>query len=233
MPLRAHYIQHVWFEGPGSIATWLGARHATVTSTQVYRDARWPALDSFDWLIVLGGPMSVNEEGFYPWLAPEKRFLREAIEAGRPVLGICLGAQLLASALGASVRPNPQPEIGWWPIVPVPSHSPSPFAPLFDDPIEAFHWHGETYDLPDGAVWLARSAACSQQAFSHGERVLGLQCHFETTPDAARMLIDQCGDALGPGRWIQPASELLRVPRRFDQIHKAMNRVLDRFATAD
>ncbi len=230
--MHVHFLQHVPFEGPGSIATWLGARHATSSTTDPGAGGRFPAPTAFDWLIVLGGPMSANDEALHPWLPAEKRFIREAVNAGKTVLGICLGAQVLAAALGAAVRRNAAPEVGWFPIEPVPGADRSVFGSLFPAPVEAFHWHSETFDLPPGAVRLAHSAACSQQAFGLGDRVLGLQCHFETTPDAVRMLIDYCGDELTPGRGVQPASELVRIPHRFDQINRVMDAVLDRLAAA-
>lgn len=228
--MRVHYVQHVPFEGPGRVATWLGAHRANVTSTLPYQAQRFPDASAFDWLVLLGGPMSANDEGLYPWLVTEKQFIREAVDAGKTILGICLGAQLLAASLGSAVRRNSVAEVGWFPIEPAPDAERSPFGSLFATPLEAFHWHSETFDLPADAVWLARSAACSLQAFSLGDRVLGLQCHFETTADGAQLLIDHCGDELRPSRWVQPASELVRIPQRFERSHRVMDRILNQLA---
>jgi GMP synthase-like glutamine amidotransferase len=101
--VRVHYLQHVPFEDPGSILPWLSRRGADVSSTPLFADARLPDPAGVDFLIVVGGPMSANDDADLPWLSPEKQFIRETIAAGRPVLGICLGAQLIASALGARV----------------------------------------------------------------------------------------------------------------------------------
>lgn len=194
--MRIHILQHVPFEGLGSIEPWLAARHAELSYTRFF-EPYWslPALDELDLLILLGGPMSVNDEAKLPWLVQEKAFVAEAIDAGKAVLGICLGAQLIASALGARVYPGPQKEIGWFPLQAEPL---SAEAEVFRFPtaIKAFHWHGETFDLPKGAVHLARSAACLHQAFQVGERVLGLQFHLETTPASALAMLEHCADEL-------------------------------------
>src|SRR5262245_36742113 len=117
MPMRAHYLQHVPFETPGSMLTWLAQQDASVTSTRMFEPHRLPAVDDFDLLIVMGGPMSVNDEAEHPWLVPEKQLVRDAIEGGRAVVGVCLGAQVIASALGCRVYRNAVREIGWFPVV--------------------------------------------------------------------------------------------------------------------
>lgn len=228
--MRVHYLQHVAFEGLGSIAAWLEAREARLTATRLYEEPapRLPSADELDWLVVMGGPMSVNDEATHPWLVAEKQLVREAVAASRVVLGICLGAQLVASALGARVAPGPEPEIGWFPIEPVEGAGASPFAPLFARPREVFHWHGETFDLPPGAVRLARSAACPNQAFSLGDRVLALQFHLEMTPEGVAALADHCGDELVPRPWVQSRDAMLADPGRFDAIHAAMAQLLER-----
>ena len=114
--MRAHYLQHVEFEGLGSIEPWLKAAGYEITNTRLFESAKLPDLKKIDLLIVMGGPMSVNDEDDFPWLVSEKKFIREAINSGKPVLGICLGAQLIASATGARVYRNPIKEIGWFPI---------------------------------------------------------------------------------------------------------------------
>ncbi len=116
--MKVHVLQHVPFEGLGSIDPWLASRGAEVAYTRFFQNDPLPSPGSMDLLVVMGGPMSVNDEGELAWLAPEKRFVRDAVESGVPVLGICLGAQLIASALGACVYPNRVKEIGWFPFRP-------------------------------------------------------------------------------------------------------------------
>src|SRR5690606_3581623 len=115
-PMRAHYLQHVPFEGLGSIEPWLRARGFSVTATRFFEDPALPDPRGIDLLVVMGGPMSVNDDASLPWLVDEKRFVRAAIDANIPVLGICLGAQLIASAMGARVQPGREKELGWFPV---------------------------------------------------------------------------------------------------------------------
>lgn len=187
-------IQHVAFEGPGSIAAWL-QRRGVVPSYRMLHDAaaRLPDPAGFDLIVLMGGPMSVNDEAEHPWLVEEKRFLRAAIAAGAAVVGICLGAQLIASALGAPVRAGPEKEIGWFDIEAVAAGADALAVP---GRMRVFHWHGETFELPAGAVWLARSALTPHQAFQIGRRVVGLQFHPETTPETLESLIAHAGHEL-------------------------------------
>jgi GMP synthase-like glutamine amidotransferase len=228
--MRVHYLQHVPFEGLGCIQEWLETRSAAISVTRLYEHVEFPNVHDFDWLIVMGGPMSANDECAYPWLIEEKRFVSQAIASSKVVLGICLGAQVIASALGARVLPNTQPEIGWFPIEPTPDASRASFSSLSEMPQEVFHWHGETFELPRNAVHLARSAACENQAFALGERVIGLQFHLETTPGSAQSLIENCRGDLAPGRWVQSESEMLRYPERFRRINLVMKALLDGLA---
>jgi GMP synthase-like glutamine amidotransferase len=220
--MRVHYFQHVPFEGLGSIAGWLESRSARVTSTRFFEDSRLPGVTDIDWLVVLGGPMSANDEETRPWLSVEKRFIAEAVAGEKVVLGICLGAQLIASALGARVYPNAQPEIGWFPI-----ERTRPGGLALPARADVFHWHGETFDLPPGALGFAGSEACRNQAFAIGERVVGFQFHLETTPMAARAMIAACGSDLVPGRFIQTEEEILASTERFDRINALMAGVLE------
>lgn len=223
-------LQHVPFEGIGSIQTWMDARSAVVSTTRLFEQDEMPAPSGFDWLIVMGGPMSVNDESVHAWLPAEKGLIAGAIQEGKTVLGICLGAQLIASALGARVIPNPDKEIGWFPVRRWPGAD-SEIARLFDDGTEVFHWHGETFDLPAGAVGFLQSDACRNQAFSIGSRVVGLQFHIETTPRSAASLIENSRDELVTGPYIQTEAEMLAQPGRFPRVNRLMDAVLEILAS--
>lgn len=225
--MRVHCLQHVSFEGLGSIAPWLAQHGCEVSTTRLDLGAPLPPLDELDWLIALGGPMSVNDEAAYPWLPSEKRLIGAAVRGNKIVLGICLGAQLIASALGASVQPNGQREIGWFPIQRTGDGARCELGRLLPPALEVFHWHGERLNLPNGAVHLARSAACDAQAFSYGDRVLGLQFHLETTPAAAAALIASCAGELSEGPYVQQPRAMLARPDRFTRINQVMAGVLD------
>ena len=225
--MRIHWLQHVPFEGLGSIEDWADRRGHALARTRLFADEALPRADAFEWLVVMGGPMSVHDEAALPWLAPEKSLVRAAVAAGRRVLGICLGAQLLAEALGGAVTRNAHREIGWSPLRKAEALRGHPLDAALPDGIEAFHWHGETFSLPPGAVPVASSAACANQGFVHGPRVAALQFHLETTPKSAQALIAQCGSELVAGPYIQTAAAMLADPRRFERVNAAMGDVLD------
>ncbi len=229
--LRVHWIQHVPFEGLGSMEAWLTGRGALVGASRMHEWPAFPPVRDVDLLIVMGGPMSVNDEAAFPWLREEKAFVAGAIDAGVAVLGICLGAQLIASALGAGVRRSEHAEIGWFPIQRVPGSS-GPVADVLPQRAEVFHWHGETFDLPPGARLVAGSEACRNQAFVIGDTVAGFQFHLETTPASARALIDNCRADLVPGRFIQQEDQILSSGDRFQRINTVMYAVLERLAEA-
>jgi GMP synthase-like glutamine amidotransferase len=221
--MNVHILQHVSFEGIGSIDKWLNQRNANVSYSRFYESNDLPALSEIDLVIIMGGPMSVHDESEFPWLVEEKRFLREAISAGIPILGICLGAQLLASALGAKIYKNSQKEIGWFDITKVPNPG---FQ--FPDTIKVFHWHGETFTLPPGAVHLARSAACEQQAFQYGENIIGLQFHLETTQETINSLIKNCNDELISDIYIQSEAFIKSEKiENFEKIYNLMSLILN------
>lgn len=221
--MRIQTLQHVPFEDIGSMAQDFQQAGYPVNTTHWYRGDSAPSLDSFDVLIVMGGPMGVYDEAAFPWLREEKALIKAAIEAGKKVIGICLGAQLIACVCGATVSRNPHREIGWFPLT---RQAPDePIARLLDG-VEVFHWHGDTFDLPAGAVWLASSDACRNQAFRLGNSVFGFQFHLETTPTSAAALLEHCGDELDGSRYVQSAARFTGNPAAFAQINRLMSAVL-------
>jgi GMP synthase-like glutamine amidotransferase len=222
--MKVRVFQHAPFEGLGSIAAWLEERGAGIGVTRFFDGDRVPSLDGVDLLIAMGGPMSVNDEAELPWLVQEKQAVREAIARGTPVLGVCLGAQLVASALGTRVFRNREKEIGWFPVQGVDAGAAFRFPP---EPL-VFHWHGETFDLPPGAVRIAESPACANQAFQIGRRVIGLQFHVEMTPAGARAIVAECAADLTPDRFVQTAADILAAPpERYEAANALMTSVLD------
>lgn len=224
--MHIHYIQHVAFEGLGSIQLWAQNNAHTITRTRTYLDEAFPAIEDIDLLIVMGGPMNIYEENTYPWLVAEKKFLSTAINRGRSVLGICLGAQLLADVLGARVFANEHKEIGWFPVETTEMARTSQMFSTFPQSFEAFHWHGDTFDIPAGAKHVARSAGCANQAFIYDERIVGLQFHLETTLASAQQLIANCADEIVPGKYIQEPQTILQESKRFDTINTIMQGLL-------
>jgi GMP synthase-like glutamine amidotransferase len=181
---HAYVFQHIECEALGTFAEGLAACGVQPQYVRLFAGDRLPD----DWrdaaiLIFLGGPMSVNDEAASPYLRDEKTILRDAVDAGHPVLGVCLGAQLLAAAAGSRVFPGPRPEIGWEPVSLTLEGRQDPVVSGLTHIPAVFHWHGETFDLPPGATRLAFSGLTMNQAFRIGERAYGLQFHLEV--DAA------------------------------------------------
>ena len=202
-PMHWHCLQHVPFEGPGHLATWVAERRHTMTFTKLWEDASFPPPDQYDGLFILGGPMNVYEDSKYTWLTEEKKFIALAVKERKPVLGICLGAQLLSITMGGSVTKSRYNEIGWFPIhLTRESHSSFPFCD-FPDHFMAFHWHGDRFSIPPGATHVANSDACHEQAFVYKDHVVGVQFHLESTYDNIASLIEHCGDDIGVGPYIQ------------------------------
>jgi GMP synthase-like glutamine amidotransferase len=207
--LRIHTIMHVPFEGLGCIADWIGSNGHSVSFTKLYEPHSFPSQQAFDWLIVMGGPMGVYDDDKYHWLADEKNFIKESIDAGKTVIGICLGSQLIAEVLGAKVYPNNQKEIGWMPIHKTEGGKSAPILSSVEDEFTVFHWHGDTFDLPEGSTPLFSSQACVNQAFLYKDKVLGLQFHFEVTPEAVREMVTNGMDELVENNTIQSATTIL------------------------
>jgi GMP synthase-like glutamine amidotransferase len=202
-------VQHVAFEGPGAIANAIADAGADLSILRVDHGDELPppaGVTDLAGLVVMGGPMSVHDD--QPWLAEERTLLRAAVEAGRPVLGVCLGAQQLALALGAAVTRGPAPEYGLGEVHLTSEAISDPVFGLAPTPLPCVHWHGETFGLPEGAVRLAGNAAYENQAFRVGHRAYGLQFHVEVTAG----LVGHWGPHLPPGVFLR-APDVAHVSR--------------------
>ncbi len=229
--MRIVIAQHDPAEGPGAIEAWAAERgHATrVVMTEV---EPLPSPDGYDALVVLGGPMGANDDSHLAWLATEKRAIAAALDGGTRVLGVCLGAQLVASVLGAVVTRNPEPEIGWFPVTLTDAARASRVFGQLPAGFIAGHWHGDTFALPPGAVRLATSEACGNQAFSYaGGRVLGLQFHLEWMHEDARGLVERFGDSLVPAAHVVSAEEFIAGEVAYGAVARDhLYSILDAFA---
>lgn len=226
--MRIHCLQHVPFEGPASIADWAVAKGYRVRTTPLFEGADLPSRPEFDLLLVMGGPMGIYDEAEYPWLAGEKVFLRETIAAEKTVVGICLGAQLLADVLGAPVYRNAHKEIGWFPMELTAAGRSSDLFGFLPQRLDVFHWHGDTFGMPAGAVHLARSEGCENQAFLYEGRVLGLQFHLESTPRSVQEILSNCADEIVPSAYVQNAERMLAATTDdYRRINQAMHGILD------
>jgi len=229
--LRIHALQHVAFEGLGHIGQWIADQSHQLTLTRLYAGEALPRPDAFDRLIIMGGPMNIYEDEQYPWLTGEKALIRAAIDAGKSAVGICLGAQLLADALGSPVFAGQEKEIGWLPISLTGAGQETDLLRGLPDQLTVFHWHGDTFNLPSGAVHLAESTACAQQAFLYDNRILGLQCHLESTPETVRQILAHCRHELVPGPYIQTEAQIVAAsPECYQHINSLLETLLTRLS---
>ena len=225
--LHIHYLQHVPYEDPGCILNWIKNHGHQVTSTKFYQNDSLPYPDQIDWLIIMGGPMGIYDEDDFPWLKAEKQFIKELIDQNKTVLGICLGSQLIAAALGAKIYPNKFKEVGWFPISLSEQGKKSELFTGFESTFEVFHWHGDTFDLPKNATHLASSSVCKNQAFLINNKVLGLQFHFEVTADSLNNMVENGKNELQPAEYIQLAHKILHQTEFIDSNNQKMYRILD------
>lgn len=227
--MHIHVLQHVPFEGPGRIAHWARARGHSLTVSHLYAGDPLPEFDAFDRLVIMGGPMSVGDEAEHSWLRPEKARIADAIAAGRSVVGICLGAQLIADVLGARVYRNAHKEIGWLPVQLTDAGRAHPLCEGLPVEQTVLHWHGDTFELPPGALHLARSAACEHQAFLVKGRILGLQFHLESTPETVEAICTHCADEIVPDTYVQTAEQMCHEgAEHYATMNHSLETLLDR-----
>jgi len=206
--MRLHWLQHVPFEDAANIGVWAAQHGYAVTETCLHEGGSLPEVESIDALAIMGGPMNIYRHRDYPWLVAEKRFIERAIHAGIPIIGVCLGAQLLADVLGAKVVQNPEIEIGWFEVTSTPEARERGFFQALPERFMAFHWHGDTFEVPSGATRLAQSKACCNQAFEYAGHVLALQFHLEYSAESIEKMLTHCGHELVRGRFIQVADQI-------------------------
>jgi GMP synthase-like glutamine amidotransferase len=226
--MNIHFLQHVPFEHLGALERWVNQPGNKVTSTRLYEESKLPFVDLFDVLIILGGPMSVHDEDRYRWLIAEKTLIKKALEKGKKVIGICLGAQLIAEAMGGRVSLNAEQEIGWFPIEWSKEALAHPCFEGLPNPMPAFHWHGEYFSIPEDATPLGKTEACINQGFIWKNQVLAFQFHLEMTAQGIEGLIRNCPEDLNGGAFVQDAAQLLR-PDLIEEAHNALIKIVDRF----
>lgn len=231
--MHAMVLQHAAFEGPGLIADWASARGHEMSLVDA-TTGEFPQLDGTDLVVVLGGPMRASDSARHPWLADEKHFLADAIASGRPVLGICLGAQIIAEVLGGRVRRNEEVEIGWHVVRKTHVGATGPFFSGWPQTMVVGQWHADTFELPLGMEPALSSEACRNQAYVFDDGVVGLQFHIEWTQQALDALLCACVDELGGGElWVQSAEEIRdEAPERIAECREFLFDLLDQLCRA-
>lgn len=225
--MRIHFIQHVEFEGPAELLKWAEERKYSVTISKMYNRDVFPNAEDYDVLIVMGGPMGVYEQEKYPWLIREKEFIRRSMNEQKIVIGICLGAQLIADVLDAKVYKNKNKEIGWFPIRKKSFLNKNRvFGPL-EKEYTVFHWHGDTFDIPSKATRIFSSNACKNQAFAVANKVYGFQFHFEMNDESIKKIAENCKNELIEDKFIQSNIELLTSKENIQKSNELMYTIMD------
>lgn len=225
--MRLHYFQHEPFEGLGLIEEWATSKGFSISSTHFYKNESLPKLKDIDWLVIMGGSMSVNDEEQLPWLIAEKAFVKSAIDAGKVVLGICLGAQMIANVLGSKVYPNDKKEIGWFPIIWNPEALANSKFKHIPPILNVLHWHGETFEMPKDALHLAESIACINQGFLYKEKVIGLQFHMEFNDKSTEEMLRYCSHELKENQYVHSAEKIISQNHNILAAKKALFGILE------
>ena len=228
--LRIHCFMHVSFEGPGIISDWVESNRHSFSYTRFYQGDPLPDAGQADLLVIMGGPMNVFDYHIHPWMQDEVEWVGAFIKSGKPVIGICLGAQIIAAALGVEVYPGKEKEIGWYNLRFLPCLGDYRICDELPPTRKVFHWHGDTFNIPEGAVRIAESQAFPNQGFLYEGKVLALQFHLEVTPSNVKELVENCREELVTGTYIQSEEELLDKKQFAEENHQLMFRFLDYLA---
>jgi GMP synthase (glutamine-hydrolysing) len=206
--MRVHYLQHVPFENAANIGAWAQAHGHSLTNTEIFEGEPFPDIEDVDVLAIMGGLMNIYRYRDYPWLKDEKVFIERAIAKKVKVIGVCLGGQLIADVLGGKVTQNPYVEIGWHDVTLTDAGVNSNFFKDFSKKCTAFHWHGDTFQIPPGAKHLATSEVCHNQAFQYGDNVIGLQFHLEYSSESIEKMLVNCENELVDAPHIQQKEQI-------------------------
>ena len=209
------------------IADWADLHGHSMEYIRFYEDPSLPDPADVELLIIMGGPMNVFDFHIHPWMQEEIDWVSEYIKSGKPLLGICLGAQIIAASLGADVYPGPHKEIGWHELNFLPALGDYRIWKDLPRSRKVFHWHGDTFPIPEGATRIAESQAFPNQGFIYGSTVIALQFHLEVKPASVSDLIENCRDELVPGPYIQEEAEMVKEVRYYAPNQELMFQLLD------
>lgn len=227
--MRIHVIIHAAFEKLGVIESWIKQKNYILTTTHTYKGEELPQHSDFDFLIIMGGPQSPLELNKHPYLRNEITLAKHAVQANKVMLGICLGAQIIAEALGAATERSPNKEIGVYPIQLTKEGAQDPLFKLFPQKFDVMHWHNDMPGLPEGGVLLAKSEGCPRQAFRYGDRIYGLQFHLEMTAELVKGMVEHCPEDLLQEEYVRSKEELLSSD--YWSINQKMVTILDNLIT--
>lgn len=223
--MKILFVTHASFEMPGSIETWANNHNHETHEVRPYKGETLPSIDSYDFLVIMGGPQSPLAMDEYPYLRDEIELVKQAIKLNKRIVGVCLGAQLIAEALGAKTERSPNREIGMYRVDLLDSADSDPVFKHFPKQFAVMHWHSDMPGIADGAILLAKSEGCPRQAFRYGDRIYGFQCHFELTRELVEKMIPHSANDLKPAKYVMSPEELMAVD--YSEINAQMASVLD------
>lgn len=219
--MKIHCVMHASFEKPGIIEEWADKNKHQFSTTHIYKNEKLPTnMEAFDFLIFMGGPQSPLALDEYPYIVDEIALAKKAIEAQKLVFGVCLGAQIIAEALGARTQRSPHREIGIFPVSLSEEGKSDPFFSSLSSTFQAVHWHNDMPGINQDMILLAKSDGCPHQAFRYGDRVYGFQFHLELTKTLIKGMVEHCPEDLEPGPYIKSAQELQNA--NYDPINQQM-----------
>lgn len=230
-PLNIQCFMHVPFEGPGLITDWIKENGHHLSYTRFFENNPLPDPESVDMLVIMGGPMNVFDYHIHPWMQDEIEWVSTFIKEGKAVFGICLGAQIISTALGVEVYPGKDKEIGWYNLRFLPMLGDYKICKKLPPARKVFHWHGDTFHIPQGAVRIAESTLFPNQGYIYDKKVIALQFHLEVTMENVEQLLENCRDELVSGPYIQTEKEIQDPERFTDENRQLLFRILDYLAT--
>jgi GMP synthase-like glutamine amidotransferase len=222
-------FQHVPYESPGYILEWIQENGHNPVFIDFYDNTEFPEIEETDALVIMGGPMNIYDDDEYSWLPDERDFIENVIKKRKKILGVCLGSQFIADAMGAKVVKNEHTEVGWFDIHVDEQHLPVKFKGIFPERFKTFHWHGDTFDLPKGIKCFASSEVTPNQAFISGN-VAAFQFHMEMTPEGATALVEHNQTLFDEDMpFVQKPGQMLHLYENHEKNRKIMFRFLDTF----
>jgi len=223
--MKIHVLQHAEWETIGEIEKWININNYSYTVSYLYLGEKLPEND-IDFLIIMGGPMDIYDDKNYPWLATEREYIKTMMNSDTKVLGICLGSQFIADALGSKVYKGEEKEIGFYNIRKVESH---PVTNNLPSSFSVFHWHGDTFNTPLGAINLFNSSLTKNQGFIYDDRILAIQFHLEVGHKEIESFVDNGRNELIPSKYVQRESKIMSLNYNFNKANSYLFDILDKF----
>jgi len=227
--MKALILKHISYENPGFIQDFFKQKNIEFKIVNIWQKRKLPDIKNFDIFVIMGGPMGVYDVDKYKWLLKEKKYIKSAVEKGKKIFGICLGAQLLAENFGAKIYKNKFKEIGWYPVKLTEDAKRHYLFNSIPDKFFTFHWHNDTFSIPKGSIRIASSDACENQGFVLGKNIIGLQFHPEITEKDLKLFLKYGSKELIKSNFIQGKKEIMKNKKFIKENNNILYEILDKF----